>query len=53
MDGKQFHLGCYKTEDEAHQAYCEAAELVHREFSCLASSQSRRGRAKGLEHTPH
>lgn len=42
VDGKKFHLGCYKTEDEAHQAYCEAAELVHREFSCLAS-RSREG----------
>ena len=38
VDGKKFYLGCYKTEDEAHQAYCEAAELVHREFSCLVSN---------------
>ena len=37
VDGKKFHLGCYKTEDEAHQAYCEAAEVLHREFSCIAS----------------
>lgn len=29
IDGKHIHLGCYATEDEAHQAYLLAKEKYH------------------------
>lgn len=32
-DGKHIQLGHYKTAEEAHLAYCEAAEKYHGEFS--------------------
>lgn len=28
INGKQMHLGYYKTEQEAHQIYCKACELI-------------------------
>ena len=37
-------LGQLQTEDEAHQAYCEAAEVLHANF--LALPQSQRSRSK-------
>jgi hypothetical protein len=32
FEGKQRYLGRYKTEEEAHTVYCEAAILLHGEF---------------------
>ena len=38
MDGKIYRLGNFRTEDEAHEAYCKAAEALHRQFACLESN---------------
>lgn len=32
-NGKTRHLGCYKTPEEAHKAYCEAADKYFGEFA--------------------
>ena len=32
-NGKQYHLGVYKTPEEAHKAYCEAADKYFGEFA--------------------
>ena len=37
VDGRSIHLGCFNTEDEAHQAYCDAADRVHGLFACTDS----------------
>jgi hypothetical protein len=42
VDGKRHFLGCFETEDEAHQEYCRAAEFVHGQFACY-DSRSREG----------
>ena len=35
-DGKnKIYLGCFKSGEEAHKAYCEASAKLHGEFSCL------------------
>lgn len=36
VDKKQIFLGLFKTKEEAHAAYCVAAELHHGRFSCVA-----------------
>ena len=41
IDGKQLHLGQYKTEQEAHDRYKEVASSIHREFACFESQVSR------------
>lgn len=33
MNGKQFHLGRYETKEDAHKAYCEAADRMKGEFA--------------------
>ena len=33
IDRKQIHLGSYATPEEAHKAYCEAADKYHGEFA--------------------
>lgn len=35
-DGKRYHLGCFKTELEAHAAYCAGAERIFGEFARAA-----------------
>ena len=37
VDGKKVFLGCFNTEDEAHQAYCDAANRIHGLFACTDS----------------
>lgn len=32
LNGKQQHLGVYATPEAAHEAYCEAAERLHKNF---------------------
>jgi hypothetical protein len=32
-EGRTLHLGCFKTEAEAHAAYCQAAAELHGEFA--------------------
>lgn len=36
VNGKNRHLGSFKTSDEAHQAYCEAAKAAFGEFARFA-----------------
>jgi len=36
IKGKNKHLGCFSTEEEAHKAYCEAKKELHGEFARLA-----------------
>ena len=33
IKGKRLHLGSFKTEEEAHSAYCEAAMRYHKEYA--------------------
>jgi len=33
-DGRERHLGSYKTEEKAHLAYVHAARILHGEFAC-------------------
>ena len=37
VEGRTHYLGMFKTEDEAHQAYCEAADRIHGLFACYES----------------
>ena len=39
IDGKDYHLGTYKTEQEAHDRYCEISELIHGQFACFDSQK--------------
>jgi hypothetical protein len=34
-NGKNHHLGCFETAEEAYQAYCKAANSMHGEFARL------------------
>ena len=34
VDSRTHFLGCFETEDEAHQEYCRAAEFLHDQFAC-------------------
>jgi len=36
-NGKREHLGCFKTPEEAHQAYCQRAKEIYKEF-CLTTN---------------
>jgi hypothetical protein len=31
-DGKVYHLGCFSTPEEAHSAYCNAAQKLHGDY---------------------
>lgn len=33
-EGKSYRLGSFDTPEEAHQAYCEAANKLHKNFAC-------------------
>lgn len=33
INWKQQHLGLFETPDAAHQAYCAAADALHRDFA--------------------
>lgn len=46
VDGVKYHLGCFQTEEEAHQAYCRASAKLHGEFGCIEKAldlERRRG----------
>ena len=40
VNGKRRFLGCFETEEEAHQEYCRAAEFVWGRFACYESKVS-------------
>ena len=40
IDGKTYHLGTYKTEQEAHDRYCEISELIPRAVCLLRFPKS-------------
>ena len=50
IDGKNYYLGTYKTEQEAHDRYCEISELIHGQFACFDSQKLKNG--LDLERVP-